>query len=516
MENSSENKRLAINLISNCIAFAVNFIISFFLTPYIVEHIGKEVYGFVSLGNNFVNYASLISLAINSMASRFITIKIHRNDYETANKYFASVLLSNIIICLILLIPSIFIVVFLDRIVDVPSENVIDIKVLWALLFINFFINLIGDVYKIATFAKDRVDLSAKRNIEAYIIKAIILIIAYYFFNPFVLYIGIATIISTIYNTIVNIRYTKKLMPEIKFNKNNFDKNCLKELFFSGIWNTVSRVGSIALTELDLLLSNLLIDASAMGTLSLVKTIPNYMTSFTSTITTTFMPQLTIAYANNEKDSKLMLEKARNSIRILLFFNSIMYGILIAFSDKFYSLWLPNYSAEEVNYMYYVGIIAISGCFISAVSNVMFNIFNVYNKLKLSSITVIITGIVSCICTYFVVKYTNLGLYAIAGVSVILVVIRNVAIIMPYAAKLMNLPWYTFYKDVMQNIFIILISIAIGVMYKSIINVNSWLTFLCVCIISAITIMIINYFLVLKKEERKIILRKIFNKKGWE
>lgn len=75
---SSDNKRLAINIIANIIAFAVNFVISFFLTPYIVETVGKEAYGFVSLGNNFVNYASLITVALNSMASRFITIEIQK------------------------------------------------------------------------------------------------------------------------------------------------------------------------------------------------------------------------------------------------------------------------------------------------------------------------------------------------------------------------------------------------------------------------------------------------------
>ena len=60
MEKSS-NKRLTINIVANCIAFAINFIISFFLTPYIVENVGKETYGFLALGNNFVNYVRLLT-----------------------------------------------------------------------------------------------------------------------------------------------------------------------------------------------------------------------------------------------------------------------------------------------------------------------------------------------------------------------------------------------------------------------------------------------------------------------
>ena len=53
------NKQLLINMTAQIVAFVVNFAINFFLTPFILDNVGREAYGFVSLGNNFVNYASL-------------------------------------------------------------------------------------------------------------------------------------------------------------------------------------------------------------------------------------------------------------------------------------------------------------------------------------------------------------------------------------------------------------------------------------------------------------------------
>lgn len=511
MENN-DNKRLAINIIANIVAFAVNFVISFFLTPYIVETVGKEAYGFVSLGNNFVNYASLMTVAINSMASRFITIKMQRKEYDSVSKYFSSILITNIIICFITAIPLALIVVFMQNIVNVPKESIVDIKILWTLLFLNFAIDLVSNVFAIATFAKNRIDLSAKKSIEGYFIKAAILLICYKFFNPYVFYIGLATIIYSVYMLIANIRFYKKLMPEIKIEKKLFDKKCIKELTLSGIWNTISRVGSIALTELDLLLSNLLIDASAMGIMSLVKTIPNYVVNLTSTITNAFMPNLTIAYAKAKEDKAYMVGQIRKSIRILLLFHSIIYGILIAYSDIFYGLWLDSISASEIQYMYFLGIISIGGCFISAVSYVMTNIFTIFNKLKLSSITVIATGFISSILTFIVVKNTSLGLIAIAGVSVVLVVIRNIAILMPYAAKCVGIPWYSFYKDMALNIFVIAYSVIISFALKSLVDINSWLGLIIICMIDAFTILGVNIFVLLRKEERKSMMEKIRNK----
>jgi len=506
---SSDNKRLAINIIANIIAFAVNFVISFFLTPYIVETVGKEAYGFVSLGNNFVNYASLITVALNSMASRFITIEIQKKDYDSASKYFSSILIANILICLVVAIPLALIVIFLQNIVNVPQDSLIDIKILWTLLFTNFAIDLISNVFAISTFARNRIDLYAKKSIVAYLIKAIILLVCYKFFNPYVFFIGLATVIYSVLMLIANIRLYRKLTPEIKIDKKLFDKKCIKELTFSGIWNTISRVGSIALTELDLLLSNLLIDASAMGTLSLVKMVPNYVVNLTSTITNAFMPNLTIAYANASENKEFMLKQIRKSIKILLLFHSFIYGILIAYSDIFYGLWLHMESAEEIKYMYLLGIISIGGCFISAVSYIMTNIYTVFNKLKISSMTVIFTGLISSILTFIVVKNTSLGLIAIAGVSVVLVIIRNIAILMPYAAKCVGIPWYSFYKDLALNVFVIAYSVAISFILKCIIPVNGWFGLVGICVIDTIIIFCVNLLVLLKKEDRSILLDKI-------
>ena len=103
-------KQTGINLIAQVIAFGINLGISFFLTPFIVEKIGVEANGFVSLANNFVEYAQLITISINSMAGRFITIKLHQKNPEDANKYFSSVFIANLIFSVVLTILSIIVI----------------------------------------------------------------------------------------------------------------------------------------------------------------------------------------------------------------------------------------------------------------------------------------------------------------------------------------------------------------------------------------------------------------------
>jgi len=163
----SSKKQLLINLIASILAFIVNTGISFFLTPYITKAIGVEAYGFVSLGSNFINYVSLVTIALNSMVGRFITIEIHRNNWGTANKYFNSAFLSNVLFASVMLIPSIFCIIYIDRIVNVPQDILVDVKVLFFFLFLNFLISIILSPFSVATFATNKLYLSSKRQIES-------------------------------------------------------------------------------------------------------------------------------------------------------------------------------------------------------------------------------------------------------------------------------------------------------------------------------------------------------------
>ena len=90
-----KNRQLTINMAANFINFGISLCISFFLSPYIVRTIGVEANGFITLANNFVSYTSLITIALNSMIGRFVTISLTEKKTDDANRYFTSALFAN-------------------------------------------------------------------------------------------------------------------------------------------------------------------------------------------------------------------------------------------------------------------------------------------------------------------------------------------------------------------------------------------------------------------------------------
>ena len=73
----SEKKKTMISLLTAMLSLAVSVLVSFFLSRFVVREMGEEANGFAQLANNFVNYATVITISLNSMAGRFISNSNH-------------------------------------------------------------------------------------------------------------------------------------------------------------------------------------------------------------------------------------------------------------------------------------------------------------------------------------------------------------------------------------------------------------------------------------------------------
>lgn len=493
-------KQTIINLIAQVMAFVVNLGVSFFLTPFIVENIGVEANGFVSLANNFIEYAQLLTVALNSMAGRFITIKIHQNNTEDANKYFTSVFFANLFLSVIFTIVFSFIVIFLENLFNISGNLIIDIKILWALIFTNFIITLLASNFSVSTFVENRLDKTAICNVRGMVIKALILIICYKFFKPYTLYVGIAMLAMGINNLISNIIYKRKLIPDLKINKKYFDFKYIKELISSGIWNSVSKLSSILSSGLDLLITNIFVNAIAMGIFNISKTVSNIVLSLFGMLASIFAPQLTISYAQNDFDG--IKKQLISSIKLLGMFSSIPIAILIGFGTDFYRLWIPSQDAILLETL---TIITCFNLIFALPLEPLYNIFTVKNKIKTSSIALILFSI-SSIATVFVglnfIHEQNNKIIYIASVGAFYNVVRLLTFLPIYGAKCMNFKKTTFYPVILRNVISVIILTILAIVINYFCDINTWIKLIVSCILIGIIGLFTNFITLYNRQER--------------
>ncbi len=496
----NKNRQLAINMAASFIAYFVSMGINFFLSPYIVNHIGVDAYGFVGLANNFISYASLITIALNSLAGRFVTVKIYEKDMEGANRYFSSVFFANAVITAFMGILAAVILIYLEYLIQIPSSIFWDVKILFAVLFANCLIGTFTSVFTIATFATNKLYLNSMRQIESNIIRAALTVLLFVIFSPKICYIGITALVMGVYVIIFNIYYTKKLLPGIRVSRKYFDFNAVWELIRSGVWNLITRLGQLLMDGLDLLISNLFISATAMGVLSIAKMIPMAIAGIVGMLANIFSPNFTILYAEKKKDE--LLAAVKQSMKIMGIITNIPIIILIVCGQEFFSLWQPTQDAEQLQIL---SILTCSGLILSGGINCIFNIFTVVNKLKMNSITVCVCGLLNAVLVYILLRSTNLGLYAVAGVSSILAIIKNLIFIIPYGAFCLKEKWYAFYPATIRPVIFVLCSSFLGCLIGRITPFAGWLNLFFMGIVTVIVSVAIGWFVILNKGDRKYI-----------
>ncbi|MEK0291878.1 oligosaccharide flippase family protein [Caldifermentibacillus hisashii] len=498
------NKQTAINLIAQMISSFVNLGIGFLLTPFIVNNIGVESYGFVGLANNFISYAQILTVALNSMAGRFITISLYQNNSEDTNKYFTSVFYANVVMSVGLTVPLVFILIFLDHFLDIPEMIVIDVTILFGIFFANFLINIISSVFGISTFAKNRLDLASWRNISSDLVRVITLVTTFSLFIPKLSYIGVATLLSTLVAVTLNIIFTKKLLPNIKINRRYFELMKIKEILSSGIWNSITQLSQVLSKGLNLLISNIYIGATSMGVLSVAQTVPQVILSLFAVLSNVFAPQLTISYAKQDKEG--MQNQLLSSIKILGIFSSIPMAILFAYGEDFYSLWVPN---QDAGLLQILSIIICAGFTFALPLEGIWNIFTAVNKVKQTSLFLLSNSVLNIIVVLLVLPFVHdsmTKLLIIVGVEAAISIIRSLTFLPIYGAQCINIKLTAFYPAIFKHALSLIIVTLLSVLVRNYLTIDSWFTLILAAFATVIIAVIINVITVLDKNDRENIV----------
>ena len=149
LKELNRNQQLVVNMSASFLAYGISLFISFFLSPYLVRTIGVEANGFVGLANNFISYATLLTVALNSLAGRFITIEVVQGNTKKANMYFSSVFIANLVIGIVLALIGAGIVLNLTSIINIPENITGDVRLLFFCLFANCIVSIVGSVFSV-------------------------------------------------------------------------------------------------------------------------------------------------------------------------------------------------------------------------------------------------------------------------------------------------------------------------------------------------------------------------------
>lgn len=505
--NPNSNKRLFINLCANIVSYSANILIAFVLTPYLINTLGKETYSFYPIANNFVAYMCILTNALNSMSSRFVTVSIVKGKMDDARKYVSSILFSNIIMGAILLVPMVLIVVFLDRIMNVPVNIVASIRLLFSFVFASMLVNIVSSVFGVATFVKNRIDLRSVMQLVSGILKIVLFYSLFKFFTPTIVYVGVVALVVAVSESFFQQYYFKKLLLDIKISIRDFSKKHVKTILSSGSWNSVNAIGSLLLTSSSLIMANIIYGAASGGIYSIVNTVPIFINGIISMLVGVFAPTVTYSYAKGNKEELLHdMEKAQSMIG---FFSCSILVVFICLCKYFFKLWVPSEDADQLFVL--SAITVVPHFFIGCLWSIT-NLNIAANKVAKPAIVQLALGILNVIMVVALSQLFHTELITICVVCSLLTLVLVLAFLPLYAASYLNVPYSTFYKVSFRMVISTILLIIIFSFVIPNLSLDNWFRLMGNGLVLGIVALTVNFLFMFNKQTQRNLLLKLKSK----
>lgn len=436
---------IALNMFWSLLSLCINYLMNFLITPYVTNNIGVEAYGFVALANTFISYVDILAVGLNAFAGRFIAMAYYQKKLEKANRYFSSTILADLILACVLLAGGTVAIVRLDRMLQIPQELTADVKLLFFIVLMRYLLTLLRTAFDAAAFISERIDLAEKLQSAAYLLQAGLLLALCLLLQPHVWYVGLAAAVGALLLLAGNLRLCHKLTPELQFHVKDFSPHAVWEVLSTGSWTALNNLGNLLNSGLDLLITNLMLNATVMGQISVAKSLETIVSGMIMKISTVFRPRCLRLYAEDKMEELTGLLKI--SMRCTGgFCNLVVMGFFVCGHD-FMALWLPG---QNTDFLFRAGLIVLLSDIATGAVQPLYYVYTLTQKLRLPCCVTILMGTANVLSMYILLRYTSVGAYAVLLTTLVISVVHFVDAPL-YAAHCLHLPLHTFYPTLVCN-----------------------------------------------------------------
>lgn len=498
------NKKIAKNTLLLYVRTMFVMAVSLFTSRVVLNALGVEDFGTYNVVGGFVAMFSVISGALSSSISRFLTFELGKGGGEKLNRIFStSVNIQILIGVVVFILGEIGGLWFLNNKANIPDGR------LWAAVWvlqcslIAFVVNLVSVPYNAAIIAHEKMKAFAYIGVLEAVLK---LLVAYSLYisswDKLVTYAVLLVLISVIIRLIYGI-YCHRNFSETRY-KFCYDKELVHEMTGFAGWSFFTNCAYIFNTQGVNILINVFFGVALNAARGVAIQMETAIKKFVLDFTTAINPQITKNYAVGKfaEMNKLICRGARFSY--LLFFTFALPFIFE--TPTVLKLWL-NVVPEHTIAFFRLSVIC---SIIDLLGNTGFTACMATGKIK--NYVLIITSIG---CLVFPLSWVafSFGFPVESCYIVFALVYLIVDIVRLFLMKqMLEFPINLFLKDVVLRIFLVSVAAVIPPLciahYMSpcilrfLINVN-------VCILSSI---IAAFILGLTYGERKKIMKKILEK----
>lgn len=491
-------KRFSKNLLSNIIYFILSIIVGLALVPFFLDTLGESAYGLVPLATSLTSYVTLFIDGVNESISRYLTIDLQQGRLKKAITTYNTALFGTLGILIIMIPVGIVAAVFSPTFFEIGTANPVDVMLLFGLILASVYVRAWSSNFMVTLFAYNRLDMRNYINNLNLLVQVVAVVILFAVAGPTLPNVGLSYLLAAVAALLLAVILSKRVCPTLQVSITSFSFSHLKEIVGTSLWIVLAKLGVVLRSQLALIIVNVMFGTIAGTEYSLVLTWNTLIISIISLITNCFVP---MSYSYRAKDDKEGLTRfTQFTVKMVTLATALLVGLVSIFAGQLMTIWVGAEYADLAILMMIVTV----GCLFLVQSSCCASINAAYLRVRMPAYANLVAGSANIILALLLAPV--LGIYGIALATTIATFFLTAFFSPMYGAHILKKPLNTFMKPAITGYVAFCILLVCGLIFTVIVTVSGFLDICLAGGLFAVIYCLIIWFVVMKKEERILLL----------
>ncbi len=504
-----DKKKIAKNTVALYLRQIISMFISIFTVRVVLQELGEVDYGIYNVVGGIVLLFTFVSHSLASSTQRFLSVNIPLG-VEKVRKVFSDSFWMYVILMIIVFVLTESIgVSLLNTIMKIPQDRLFAANCVLQSTIMSFLITLYCSSYFALVITYEKMGLFAfVAIIESLLKLAVALTFPYFGYDGLIIY-SLLLLVVTILTQCVYIVYCKrKYVIEVNVEKVRTFKLTpeVKRMISFAFWNLFRTLATVLKGQGVNILLNIFFSPVVNAARGVAYQIENASNNFVNSIYVAIRPQIFQAYKKKEYTEmfSLVYMSSKFAFYLLLLLSSIM----IFQTDFIVGKWLKEAPIYTTDFIKLVLINCIVDIFVTPVLNV------IYANGKIGKIQFVTSVIIFAnLPISYILLFMNFSPISVYVVSIILS-FTVLVVILFYATKEVGLNWKEYMSEVIWPTFASLVFSQTPMLLVEHLFSQSWLGVGLFCLLDILWTVLVIIIFGLKKHERIILSKIIYQKLG--
>lgn len=501
----SNSTRIAKNTIALYFRQILIMLVSLYTVRVVLATLGAEDYGIYNVVAGVVVLFSFVNSAMATSVQRYLNFCIGKNDAEKTQAVFSKSLIIHGFICLIfILLAETVGLCFLNSKLNIPEERTGAALWCYQAAVFTTLINIMRVPYNAVIIAYEKMKFFAGLSIvEALLKLGVVFLLVLSPLDKLVSYSFLLTVVASLIFATYKFYCNKNF--ETAHYKKSSDKALGKELVsFSG-WSLFGAVANVANSQGTNIVLNIFTNVTVNAAMGIANQVNAAVYSFVSNFQTAFNPQLVKNYAAGEREEFLILLNRTAKFSFYLLWLIVLPVFINC--EFLLSLWLKNVPEYTVKFVRLILIFSL----IESLNGPLWISIQATGKIRFYQI---IIGIINILNLPFSIIAFCLGAnpYCILYIRIVLNCFAfGFRLLLSKKYFNLSIRFFVFESIAKPFLIVVISSVATLLVFKLV--ENQILQFFLTCVISVFISGILVLFIGFNKNERTVVLSKIWRKR---